>query len=174
MITAVQLKKIYPFAIGKYINLYLPFINEYALLYQVDTLLRLAAFLAQVGHESGQLRYCQEIASGQAYEGRKDLGNIYPGDGRRYKGRGLIQVTGRDNYTAISKDFDIDFVSHPERLAEPEYAVRSAFWFWEKHDLNRLADIEDFKRITKIINGGYNGINERYELYERAKKVLNI
>jgi len=173
-LTAIQLKKIYPFAQTKKISLYLPFINKYADGYDVTSLLRIAAFLAQIGHESGQLQYCEEIADGSAYEGREDLGNLYKGDGRRYKGRGLIQITGRANYTDISDDLDIDFIRHPERLIEPELAVKSAYWFWNRSKLNLYADQEDFRRITKLINGGYNGYNQRMELYERAKNTLKI
>lgn len=140
--------------------------------YAVNTSLRIAAFLAQVGHESGRLRYLEEIASGEAYEGRKDLGNYYPGDGKRYKGRGLIQITGRANYEAISKDLGVDFVSEPEKLAEPEYAVVSAFWFWNKKKLNELADAERFIDITKRINGGTNGLEDRTKLYNKALAML--
>ena len=171
-LTIEQLKLIYPFAKSQKIQLYLPYINQYASEYDVTNTLRIAAFLAQIGHESGQLNYCQEIADGSAYEGREDLGNLFKGDGKRYKGRGLIQITGRANYTDISFDFDVDFVRHPERLAEPEWAVISAFWFWNRRKLNFLADQKDFRKITKLINGGYNGYNDRVALYEKALKVL--
>lgn len=167
-----QLKSIYPLASAKKIAMYLPFLNQYALAYEVTTTLRIAAFLAQIGHESGQLQYCEEIADGSSYEGREDLGNLFKGDGRRFKGRGLIQITGRANYTDISDDLDIDFVRHPEKLCEPEFAVKSAFWFWNRRKLNLIADQKDFRRITKLVNGGYNGYNERLSLYEKALDVL--
>jgi putative chitinase len=167
-----QLKSIYPFASTKKISLYLPFLNQYAMAYDVTTSLRMSAFLAQIGHESGQLQYCEEIADGSAYEGREDLGNLFKGDGRRFKGRGLIQITGRANYTDISDDLKIDFVRHPEKLCEPEFAVKSAFWFWNSRKLNLLADQKDFRRITKLVNGGYNGYNDRLFLYEKALDVL--
>lgn len=173
-ITAIQLKKIYPFATKERIGLFLPFINEYADEYDMYTPERMAAFLAQIGHESGQLRYVEEIASGKAYEGRKDLGNIYPGDGVKYKGRGLIQITGRDNYNKLSKALGVDLIGNPEILETPELAVRSAYWFWKNNNLNKYADIRDFKRITRIINGGYNGLKERTELYEKALEVLDV
>lgn len=140
-LTDEQLKKIYPASTQANRDKYLPYINKYADIYNVNTPDRMAAFLAQVGHESGQLKYAEEIASGAAYEGRKDLGNIQKGDGVRYKGRGLIQITGRANYTALSKDLGIDFVSNPKLLQDPEYAVLSAFWYWNKHKLNDLADL---------------------------------
>ena len=167
-----ELKKIYPFATISNVRLYLPFLNKYFSHYQINTPLRICAFLAQVGHESGQLRYAEEIASGAAYEGRKDLGNVHPGDGRKYKGRGLIQVTGRFNYDAISKSLGIDFLNFPEKLKEPEFAVLSAFWFWDKNCLNVFADREDFKGLTKKINGGYNGLKDREALYKKALEVL--
>lgn len=173
-ITAIQLKKIYPFATKERIGLFLPCINEYADEYDMYTPERMAAFLAQIGHESGQLRYVEEIASGKAYEGRKDLGNIYPGDGVKYKGRGLIQITGRDNYNKLSKALGVDLIGNPEILETPELAVRSAYWFWKNNNLNKYADIRDFKRITRIINGGYNGLKERTELYEKALEVLDV
>jgi putative chitinase len=171
-LTSSQLKSIYPFASTQKITLYLPFLKQYAIAYEVTTTLRMSAFLAQIGHESGQLQYCEEIADGSAYEGRQDLGNLFKGDGRRFKGRGLIQITGRANYTDISDDLKVDFVRHPERLCEPEYAVKSAFWFWNRRKLNLIADQKDFKRITKLVNGGYNGYNERFALYEKALNVL--
>lgn len=136
-----QLKEIYPNSTQSNRDKYLPFLNKYFDKYKVNTSDRMAAFLAQIGHESAELRYVEEIASGSAYEGRKDLGNIQKGDGVRYKGRGLIQVTGRSNYTAISKDLGVDFVSNPKLLQEPEYAVLCAFWYWDKHKLNELSDL---------------------------------
>lgn len=141
IITDSQLKEIYPNSTLVNRNKYLPFLNKYFEKYEVNTTDRIAAFLAQIGHESAELRYVEEIASGKAYEGRKDLGNTQPGDGVKYKGRGLIQITGRSNYTAISKDLDVDFVSNPKLLQEPEYAVLCAFWYWSKHNLNKLADL---------------------------------
>jgi putative chitinase len=154
----------------KYVN----WLNEYCARYEINTPLRLAAFLAQIGHESCRLCFSEEIALGDAYEGRKDLGNIHKGDGKKYKGRGLIQVTGRYNYEAISKDLGIDFVNNPRLLALPEYAVWSACWFWDKHNLNALADEGRFRDITRKINGGYNGLEDREKLYARCKRMLNV
>lgn len=134
--------------------------------------LREAAFLAQIAHESGELRYVEEIASGSAYEGRDDLGNLYTGDGVRYKGRGLIQITGRHNYEECGRYLGVDLVEEPERLEEPELACRSAAWFWQSHGLNELADKQDFLRITKRINGGTNGWHERQKYYQRALEVI--
>ncbi len=138
----------------------------------IDTPLRMAHFLAQVGHESGELRYCEEIASGDAYEGREDLGNTHPGDGRRFKGRGLIQLTGRANYIAYGKARGVDYTTDggAKILAgDPETAVDVACWFWTTHKLNALADNDDIKTITKRINGGLNGFEDRKAKLARAK-----
>jgi putative chitinase len=142
--------------------------------FQISTPARQAAFLAQVGHESGQLQYVRELASGAAYEGRADLGNTEHGDGPRFKGRGLIQITGRSNYLRCSTALfgDDRLVQFPELLEDPQNACRSAGWFWQSHGLNDLADAGNFLRITKIINGGTNGYADRSALYVTAKEVL--
>ena len=134
--------------------------------------LREAAFLAQIAHESGELRYVEELASGDAYEGRDDLGNLAPGDGVRYKGRGLIQLTGRHNYEACGEALELDLVACPELLEEPINACRSAAWYWHSRGLNDLADRHQFLRITKVINGGTNGWNDRLKYYQRALDVI--
>ncbi|MDH6355485.1 putative chitinase [Dysgonomonas sp. PH5-45] len=175
MVTPQQLKQIFPQATSKNIDLFLPHLNKYMLEYGINTPVRQAAFLAQIGHESGQLRYVEEIASGKAYEGRRDLGNVYKGDGVKFKGRGLIQITGRGNYKQVSEAFGIDLLANPELLASPEYAAMSACWWWHNRGLNDLADlntINSFKKITRIINGGYNGYNDRLKLWNNAKRVL--
>jgi len=138
----------------------------------INTPARKAAFLAQLGHESGSLRWMQEIASGSAYEGRRDLGNVYPGDGRRYKGRGPIQLTGRANYIAASKALGIDLVNHPEWAASPQVGFRTAAWYWKTRNLNSYADRGDFQGITKRINGGYNGAADRNARYARCRRVM--
>lgn len=117
---------------------YLEWLNYFMPKYGIDTDKEVAAFIAQIGHESGQLRYVEELASGKAYEGRKDLGNTQGGDGIRFKGRGLIQITGRFNYIQLSKDLGEDFIKNPELLSTPKYAVQSACWFWNKNKLNDL------------------------------------
>ena len=144
--------------------------------YGIDTEARQAAFLAQVGHESGGLHFLVELwgptDSQRRYEMRYDLGNIAPGDGFKYRGRGLIQVTGRANYTAASKALGVDLVGEPERLSEPVLACRSAGWFWQSHGLNEMADAGEFERITRRVNGGLNGYAQRLGLYEAAKEAL--
>lgn len=149
------------------------YICEFAGKYGVQGILREAMFLAQIGHESGRLKYLEEIASGEAYEGRKDLGNVYPGDGKRYKGRGLIQITGRTNYAKVTKALHEDFVVHPELLAIPKYAVQSAYWYWDEHNLNHYADHDDLIGCTKKINGGLNGYEDRRKLYVSAINILD-
>ena len=134
----IDLKKILPLSSEVNRNKYIEWLNYFMPKYDIDTDKEIAAFIAQIGHESGQLRYVEEIASGVAYEGRKDLGNTQKGDGKRFKGRGLIQITGRFNYTQLSKDLGEDFVKNPELLSTPKYAVESACWFWNKNKLNDL------------------------------------
>lgn len=171
MITVEQLKKIMPQA-GDKAALFVDHLNKAMEEFEINTPLRQAAFIAQLAHESAQFRYVRELASGSAYEGRKDLGNTQPGDGRKFRGRGLIQVTGRHNYTAVMMALDLDCLEHPELLETPENACKVSAWWWKDHDLSELADTGDFKKITRIINGGWNGLEEREAFYKKAKEVL--
>ena len=139
---------------------------------EINTPQRIRMFLAQIGHESGQLRYTEELASGDAYEGRKGLGNIHPGDGVKYKGRGLIQLTGYTNYSLCGQALGLDLLQHPELLEQPEYACRSAGWYWTYNNLNALCDAGFFKELTRRINGGLNGYADRYKLYQRAFDII--
>ncbi len=172
-LTAGELRAIMPNLSDEKARHYLPYLSSAMAEAQINTPARKAAFLAQLAHESGELRYMEEIASGAAYEGRGDLGNTQPGDGRRFKGRGPIQLTGRANYAAASRDLGIDLVSHPERAADPDVAFRIAGWYWSRRGLNGLADSGNFSEITHRINGGYNGASDRVRYWERAKHVLN-
>lgn len=129
-------------------------------------------FLAQVGHESAELRYTEELASGISYENRKDLGNTQPGDGVRYKGRGLIQLTGRSNYSLCGLALDLPLLDQPQLLAQYEAATMSAGWFWDNNKLNSYCDKDDFLGLTKRINGGINGLANRQELYGRSQQVI--
>jgi predicted chitinase/murein DD-endopeptidase MepM/ murein hydrolase activator NlpD len=138
----------------------------------INTPLRQAAFLAQLAHESGEFRWMEEIASGAQYEGREDLGNIYPGDGMRYKGRGPIQLTGRYNYRAAGQALGIDLENNPTRAADPDVGFRTAAWFWNSRNLNAAADARNFDYITYRVNGGYNGKASRDAYYARALQVL--
>lgn len=152
--------------------------------FDITTVNRIAAFLAQVGHESGSLHYVRELASGEAYSNRADLGNTLPeaiaiaqrnytSAGKFWKGRGLLQITGYDAYVKASQYFKNDFVNHPDRLEAPIFAARSAGWVWKWKKLNPLADSKKFKEITRRINGGYNGYNQRLVLYEHCLQVLS-
>ena len=169
--TGAQLLAIMPFA-GQRAALYLAPLNNAMQEFGIDTPVRQASFLAQVGHESGQLRYVRELASGAAYEGRGDLGNVVAGDGVRFKGRGLLQVTGRANYAACGVALGLDLLASPQLLEQTVFACRSAGWFWQSRGLNRLADAGDQERVTRRINGGVNGLAERLALYQAARKVL--
>lgn len=136
---------------------------------------RAAHFLAQTCVESGGFRWLEELG-GPAYlaryDGRADLGNVRPGDGARFRGRGLIQLTGRANYADFGARLGIDLIADPARAAEPELAVRLALAFWSDRGLNRLADLGRIEAITRRINGGLNGIAERRAAYAVAIAVL--
>lgn len=139
--------------------------------HSITTRQRAEMFIAQVAHESMGFRYREEIASGAAYEGRRSLGNVMPGDGRRFKGRSYIQITGRTNYAAISRAFGVNFIVHPQRLAEQKYAAAGAAWWWLTHGCNKIADSGDFVLLTRRINGGTNGLADRQRYYKRARRV---
>lgn len=172
--TPEQLLEIMPAAKDR-AGTYCKWLNIAMSAYDIDTPARQAAFLAQVAHESGSLRYTAEIASGKAYEGRSDLGNTQPGDGVKFKGHGLLQITGRSNHAACSQGLfgnEKVLVSSPDALSSPLLACLSAAWFWNSKGLNALADAGDFTRITRRINGGLNGLDQRREFWERAKAVF--
>lgn len=133
-----------------------------------------AAFLAQLAHESGQLRYSREIADGSAYEGRTDLGNTQPGDGKRFPGRAWMQVTGRENYRLCGVALNMDLINEPQLLEQIVPACRGSGWYWQSRNLNALADIDAFGALTKKINGGYNGLDERIGYWLRAREVLGV
>jgi putative chitinase len=172
LISRLQLAWIYKEADQKLIDRFLDPINKTLDEFEINTPQRIRMFLAQIGHESGQLRYRKELASGAAYEGRKDLGNTAPGDGVRYKGRGLIQITGKYNYGLASLALGLPLLEKPELLEEDLNACRSAGWFWYKSNLNALADMGKFETITRRINGGLNGYSDRYKLYQRAFEII--
>lgn len=153
-------------------------------MYGIHTPERQAAFLAQLGHESGSLKYTSEIwgptPAQERYEGRKDLGNVRVGDGSRYRGHGLIQTTGRANHVLVThrlrQRFDNvpDFEAEPEALTDTQWACLSACDYWDMKNLNPLADAGDFETITRKINGGLNGYEDRLARWERAKQALNV
>lgn len=180
-ITEQQLLQITPNA-GKNAGVFASALNLAMDRYQINTKLRMAAFIAQVGHESGQFRYVRELG-GDQYLSKYDTGPLAKrlgntpeadGDGQKYRGRGLIQITGRDNYLACSKALfgDDRLLRTPELLEQAEWAAKSAAWFWSSRDLNKLADSGSFEMITRRINGGVNGLAERVAFYNAALKVL--
>ena len=168
-----QLQAIYKFTEPALIRSAIPTLNEGMELFQINlSTARVAAFLAQIGHESGGLRYTLELSSGDAYEGRKDLGNINPGDGPLYRGRGWIQLTGRNNYRQAGKAIKVELELFPNLAQSNNYMGLIAAWFWHSRNLNFWADRGDFLTITKLINGGVNGLSDRLNYWERAKNVL--
>jgi putative chitinase len=168
LLTPEWLQELYQLPAGLLPEMYAPLLGSMMPQYGIIDRLRVCAFLAQIGHESGRLRFVEELASGEAYEGRKDLGNTEPGDGVKFKGRGLIQITGRANYEKAQRALGIPLLQEPERLIQPYFAVKSACWWWQEHGLNELADTGDFEKVTKKINGGLNGYQDRLNLYEKA------
>ncbi|WP_095067948.1 glycoside hydrolase family 19 protein [Pseudomonas sp. Irchel 3A18] len=179
-ITQQQLLQILPNA-GSKAGVFVPALNAAMGRYQIITQLRIAAFIAQIGHESGQLRYVRELGN-DAYLSKYDTGRLAAnlgntpeadGDGQLYRGRGLIQVTGRANYVACGEALGLDLLKRPELLEQPGHAAMSAAWFWDRARLNALADRGDFLLITRRINGGTHGLAERQEFYDRALKVLS-
>jgi putative chitinase len=171
-VTVAQLRGVMPNLSEAKAKQYLPYLNQAMAEANITTPQRKEMFLAQLAHESGELRYMEEIASGAAYEGRKDLGNTEPGDGKRYKGRGPIQLTGRANYRAAGKALGIDLEGHPERAKDPDVAFRIAGWYWQSRNLNSYADQGNFREVTRRINGGYNGMASREAYYHRAQNVF--
>lgn len=170
--TENQLKQIAIHATDANIKLYTPLLNRFMHEYNICGKLRESAFIATIIWESGSFKYTREIASGKAYEGRKDLGNIYKGDGVRFKGRGLIQITGRTNYTLASNALGVDFVSRPELIEQPDFATMVSCWWWNMKGLNEVADTGDFREVTRIVNGWYNGFSDREFWYKKALEIL--
>lgn len=158
-----------------------PAFNAAMLAAGCTTVNRAAMWCAQLGHESGGLRWMEEIASGAAYEWRADLGNTQPGDGVRYKGRGPIQVTGRANYTAVSKWAHGEglaptatfFVDNPTQLASDQYGFLGPVWYWTeaRPGINSLCDAQDLVGVTRAINGGTNGLDDRRYRWQRCLAI---
>jgi putative chitinase len=167
------LLQIMPFAKSR-VHVFAAPLTNAMLEFRIASLEDKAAFLAQVAHESGSLVYMREIADGSAYEGRKDLGNTEPGDGKRFPGRGPIQITGRTNYLHCGKALGLDLIAHPELLEQPTHGCRGSAWFWQSRGLSALAERQAFGTITKRINGGFNGIDDRLVHWLRARKFFGI
>ena len=198
-ITQQQLLQILPQA-RQVAGFFVPALNAAMARFKINSPMRMAAFIAQVGHESGQLtrmvenlnysadrlqavwpkRFDSPLAAQVArkpeqianivYGGR--MGNALPGDGWKYRGRGLIQLTGASNYRAAGAALGLDLVNHPELVEQPETAALVAGWFWQSNGLNELADSGQFAKITRTINGGLTGQADRVALRDLAAKVL--
>jgi len=171
LLTTDQLQQIAIYGSPQCIATYLPMLNDTMAKYAIDTPLRAAHFLAQIIHESGSFNYTVELDSGEAYEGRADLGNTQPGDGPLYKGRGFIQLTGRANYSLYGLYLGVDLISAPDLVATT-YPADVSGWFWANHSLNALADADNVNAITRMINGGYNGLQDRIFYLQKAKAAL--
>lgn len=180
LVSAKQLQDLY--GCPNKAAVFAPHLDEACAAYEINTPKRLAAFLAQIGHESGRLQYVRELwgpTPAQAgYEGRKDLGNSRQGDGKLFCGRGLIQLTGRANYSKLrgqlceKLESVPDFEHSPQVLETPEWAAWSACCFWGSKNLNVLADSDEFDNITRRINGGQNGRDDRRKLWLKAKIIF--
>lgn len=196
-----QLKKISP-RMGKNpitASKYIVMFNDACTYAEINTELRVAAFLAQVLHESCELKYMREIwdtvkvPQQLKYERPmvngvlaplvnppdkiplwQRLGNLNQGDGYKYRGAGPIQLTGGSNIHAAAKDIGVDIDLHPELLDDPGFGFKGSAWFWKTHNLNTYADIPNFDKITLTINGGYTGKPERDAWYARAKAVIGV
>jgi putative chitinase len=173
MITISQLLVIMP-AAGTRAAAYIQPLLDTMAQFEIDAPRRVAAFLAQIAHETAELRYTCELSSGAEYEARADLGNTQPGDGERFKGRGLLQATGRAEYALLASIIHVDLVNHPELLEEPQYAAQSAGCIWHQKELNAHADRDEFGAITHRINGGYNGLDSRLAYWLRARKQVGL
>jgi putative chitinase len=180
MLTETLLRQVMPHLPPAKAAAFLPHLNRAMAEYRIDTLPRAAAFLAQLAHESGEFRWMEEIwgptPAQRRYEPLTDLsrklGNIQSGDGKRFKGRGPIQLTGRANYQRFGQLLGMDLVSQPEQAATPTVGFRTAALYWANRGLNQLADAWNFREITRRINGGYNGLPDRQKYFERAKAAL--
>lgn len=191
-LTLQQLITIMPYARSK-AGIFLPALNAAMTEFGINTPARAASFLAQLAHESGQLVYVRELwgptPSQLRYERDAtaawpprartdrnqlpfDLGNSQAGDGSRFRGRGLIQITGRTNYAACGKALGLDLLAQPAMLEQTVNACRSAGWFWQSRGLNALADAGDQVAVTRRINGGANGLAERLAFFKVAQRVL--
>ena len=185
MLTIEELHAIMPQLLAPKGAALFPFLTAAVAEFAIEAPARTAAFLAQLAHESAQFRFMEEIWGPTAAQKRYEppgtladkLGNTEPGDGRRFKGRGPIQITGRANYQRFGDLLGLDLITDPPRAALPEVAFRIAGLFWSKKGLNELADqvsADAFREITRRINGGFNGLAERERFYEAAKTVLAV
>jgi predicted chitinase len=180
MLTDAHLAAIMPTLAAARRATFLPAINRALQVYTINNQLRAAAFLGQIAHESGELKFMEEIWGPTDVQKRYEppgtlatkLGNTQPGDGKRFKGRGPIQITGRANYKRYGDLLGLDLIGKPEQAATPAVGLSIAGMFWRTNGLNALAELGDYKEITRRINGGYTGLDDRVRYCEKAKAVL--
>lgn len=180
MLSETQLRQIMPNLAAAKATSFLPHLNDAMARWEINTLARTAAFVAQLAHESGEFRWMEELwgptDAQKRYEPPAELagklGNTEAGDGKRFKGRGPIQVTGRSNYQRFGTLLGIDLIGMPEQAATPAVGFQIAGAFWKSNGLNELADAGDFLKITKRINGGTNGLEDRRKYHAQALAVL--
>lgn len=181
-LTEILLKKVMPAISAANLTSYLPYLKQAMAEFEINTSVRAAAFLAQLAHESGQFKFMGEIWGPTENQKRyeppsdlaRDLGNTMPGDGKRFKGRGPIQITGRSNYKRYGDILGVNLIDNPERASDKDIAFRTAGAFWKMNNLNQLADRQWYMTITKRVNGGFNGLEDRVKHYERALNVLGV
>jgi len=180
MVTQEQLQQIMPNLALERVQTFLPWLNKAMDNVSINTPLRIAYFLAQIAHESGELRWWLEQDDGMNYDITVNphlaaiLGNTQPGDGPKYKGRSPIQLTGRSNYTNCGSSLGIDLVNSPELAEMHEHGFDVTTWYWSTHNLNEYADNQDFLGLTQKINGGLTGEDDREKYLAVAKQVLQI
>lgn len=174
LVTADQLRDLCPPLAASQAETHAAALNPALVEWTINTPRRIAAFLAQIAHETGGFQHLRELGDTAylaRYEGRKSLGNLTPGDGPRFRGRGYIQITGRANYSEAAFNLDLPLTENPVLAEQPCHAARIAAWFWHSRGLNPLADDLKFNSITKKINGGLNAIDQRRRYWERAKQL---
>lgn len=174
LITPDQLRDLCPPLAASQAETHAAALNPALVEWAINSPRRIAAFMAQIAAETGGFQHLRELgnmAYFARYEGRRSLGNLTPGDGPKFRGRGYIQITGRLNYSDAGYHLDLPLVETPELAEQPRHAARIAAWFWDSRGLNALADDLKFNSITKKINGGLNGIDQRRRYWERAKHI---
>ena len=181
VVTLNELSQVMPHAKQTLLQGYLPHLQNALAEFEINTYLREAMFLAQIAHESGEFRFMRELWGPTEAQKRYEpgttlaasLGNTQRGDGKRYMGRGVIQLTGRANYREYGRILGVDLEADPDQVATPELAFRTAGLYWKKRNINQPADRRDIRAATKLINGGFNGLDDRIQYYERALLVLS-
>ena len=172
LITPTLLRQMLPYSGDRSVALFSDPLAQALVQYGISTPRRIAAFIGNVAIETESLHLMKELANGAAYQGR--MGNVDPGDGEKFVGRGLLQITGRANYTACGKALSLDLQSHPEWLEEPKWACLSGAWFWTTHGCNPLADDDKFGSVVRVINGGFTDLDQRIQCWLTARRALGL